>query len=124
MLEMQRQQAAQTAAFNVYLQQGFMHPASLVYHLYRPKVYANQYEHEEEYNAEENYIDPNLSPKYSLEPEPFQASSVVDRLENRPSRNMRKRRAAAATSRGQHIPPPYHYQPDYVGMPQHARMPV
>ncbi|KAL2558590.1 hypothetical protein Fot_03329 [Forsythia ovata] len=52
MLEMQRQQVAQTAVLNAYLQQRFMPPAPAVYPRYQPRVNKDSYKNEED---EEHY---------------------------------------------------------------------
>ncbi|KAL2544980.1 hypothetical protein Fot_14213 [Forsythia ovata] len=48
MLEMQRQQAAQTVVLNAYISQGFVPHASPVYPPYQPEVYEKYYVNEEE----------------------------------------------------------------------------
>ncbi|KAL2557801.1 hypothetical protein Fot_02540 [Forsythia ovata] len=48
MLEIQRQQTAQIAVLNAYLQHGFVPPASPIYPLYQPGVYVNYYVNKEE----------------------------------------------------------------------------
>ncbi|KAL2553340.1 hypothetical protein Fot_06959 [Forsythia ovata] len=97
MLEMQKQQVAQTVALNAYLQHGLMPHVPLVYPSYHPQEYEYQYREEEEdpnsytslerpgapyrrndesdppqhpylgYNAEGNYGNPRFPPEYSQE---------------------------------------------------------
>ncbi|KAL2509100.1 hypothetical protein Fot_32747 [Forsythia ovata] len=120
MLEMQRQQVAQTTILNAYLQQALIPHAPPMYPHYQSQGYEFQHKGEEDdlysyasldrpeapfwrndgmdpsqypyhgYNVKENYENPNIPPEYSQEPETSQGSSVFDQLRSRPPTNRRE----------------------------------
>ncbi|KAL2558584.1 hypothetical protein Fot_03323 [Forsythia ovata] len=83
MLEMQRQQATQTAVLNVYLQQGFMPPAPSVYPSYRLEGHEDRLKdgEYEDYYSNASLTQPEILLQRNEEVDPFQYQNQRNNME-------------------------------------------